>query len=321
MPRSLMIHYHKSGCSLSQQIVRSFLTELNGNLQMLMNPLPRKKYGGVGRNIVVAGGKFMFPVLNFETDFGEMRVGDQEAEHVIYNQGNPNFFYPFEEVIPGRKVIHFVREPYAMALSNYLYHTQVPTPEPWFLTLHTDVEEWLDPRVTRVMNFMAGDLGLDVRDIESLVEQVKGVWRCPPGSSYYDHLRSIPMHHGLLVETVRFMVRMQDFLRMAMIRRRASKNFIQFFMADFDGEDKSRASLERINDFLFPGEAVDMDKVAGAFRHNRQRIGRTRHVTRHLVSRDRRAELINGLKQNRELANIFGTVDGILRGEGDFLAV
>lgn len=29
------------------------------------------------------------------------------------------------------KIIHFVRDPFDMALSNYLYHSQYPTPEPW----------------------------------------------------------------------------------------------------------------------------------------------------------------------------------------------
>merc|ERR1719506_2289255 len=31
------------------------------------------------------------------------------------------------------KVVHFVRDPYRMAVSGYLYHTQDPTPETWVL--------------------------------------------------------------------------------------------------------------------------------------------------------------------------------------------
>ena len=32
-----------------------------------------------------------------------------------------------ETVVAGTKIVHFVRNPYTMAVSNYYYHAQVPT--------------------------------------------------------------------------------------------------------------------------------------------------------------------------------------------------
>lgn len=62
----------------------------------------------------------------------------------IYVQESPDLYCNDEEVLNGlalsheggTKIIHFVRNPYEMVLSNYFYHSQEPTPGEFNLTLY-----------------------------------------------------------------------------------------------------------------------------------------------------------------------------------------
>ncbi|CAJ1965993.1 unnamed protein product [Cylindrotheca closterium] len=54
---------------------------------------------------------------------------DDEMEHATAKFGTrQNLPFPPWKTT---KIVHFVRDPIDMALSNYLYHSQHPTPEPW----------------------------------------------------------------------------------------------------------------------------------------------------------------------------------------------
>ena len=62
--------------------------------------------------------------------------GFRLREGTIYVQESPDLYCDDEEILNGlalshtggTKIIHFVRNPYEMVLSNYFYHSQEPTP-------------------------------------------------------------------------------------------------------------------------------------------------------------------------------------------------
>lgn len=66
----------------------------------------------------------------------------------MYVQESPDLFCSDEAILEamnaskgGTKIIHFVRNSFDMAMSNYFYHSQDPSPEKWgeFLLLRYKV--------------------------------------------------------------------------------------------------------------------------------------------------------------------------------------
>ena len=133
----LMIHYHKTGFVLSRQLRSHAIKHFTQHIQHGMNPelnytLPADKPWGSLLQPRQFGKRTHCP-----SHFG-LRGG------VIDVQESPDLFCGVDElakILLGdeqysdvkesergeTKIVHFVRNPYSMALSNYYYHAQIPT--------------------------------------------------------------------------------------------------------------------------------------------------------------------------------------------------
>ena len=133
----LMIHYHKTGFVLSRLLRSHAITHfthyisrgaMNPSLNFTLPP-PDKSWGSIQQPRKFTSSYCPNP---FDLQRGTIHV-----------QESPDFYCPVNEMgkillndeaiscgeskREGTKIIHFVRNPYSMALSNYYYHAQVPT--------------------------------------------------------------------------------------------------------------------------------------------------------------------------------------------------
>lgn len=137
----LMIHYHKTGFVLSRRLRSHSIEHFSRYID--------QHYLSSGLNFTLpehkSWGSFQQPrKFAATTHCPEYFRLDRGVIHV---QESPDFFCGVEEMARillheekygtnrnstndsrvGTKIIHFVRNPYSMALSNYYYHAQVPT--------------------------------------------------------------------------------------------------------------------------------------------------------------------------------------------------
>lgn len=155
----LIVHYHKTGYVLSRELM--FLLH---QIEHEVNR-PGMEYGKRGSKFEVSGvdrdgERYAFDGIgNWQHSAFSTRkhtenqcpfpVGRKPSQVVlpqtegftlrdgtIYVQESPDLFCDDEDILAGlakshaggTKIIHFVRNPYEMVLSNYFYHSQDPTP-------------------------------------------------------------------------------------------------------------------------------------------------------------------------------------------------
>ena len=126
--RILMLHYHKTGFVLSRQLLRSHAVEhfaTPSRQQPETFRIPEKSWGSIQLPRHHEEGTSCPDVFRLE---GGM----------INVQESPDFYCDVEEMARvlldedevartrGTKIVHFVRDPLSMALSNYYYHSQDP---------------------------------------------------------------------------------------------------------------------------------------------------------------------------------------------------
>jgi len=105
------------------------------------------------------------------------------------------------------KVVHFVRNPYDMALSNYYYHSQEHTPEDWVnidkpcqfqYEDGSSLSEYVLPTLSQRTNITQSHFDNVVSLCESLYNQ--------PNSTFYEHLRLLSPWDGLRLATSQMII-------------------------------------------------------------------------------------------------------------------
>jgi hypothetical protein len=137
----------------------------------------------------------------------------------LYLQESPDLFCDVRELeraILARKakIIHFVRNPFDMALSNYLYHSQEPTPEKW---VHKD-----DPchavyknGKTLASNVLPS-IGTDEINEEyfsNIVKMCRSLFQSDSSmrnSTFYEHLIELDSWDGLRLATAQMIAASGD---------------------------------------------------------------------------------------------------------------
>ncbi|KAL7541686.1 hypothetical protein ACHAXR_011693 [Thalassiosira sp. AJA248-18] len=219
----LIIHYHKTGHHLSRQL-RDFLVAgtdgppISNNRENAFQFRSHEESTGCPRAmelspgiIAVQAAPNLFCDTNVLAEF-LLRNGD------IYKEKK------------GVKVIHLVRNPFDLAVSNFIYHAQFPTPEVWVKKIDPCAEElWFD---RQTMGDLVGPtllLGeepiLRQDDFESLHKVCTGLYQTGAhegGKSkdwnYYTHLRHLDPKDALSLATSHMMIQGKsggDILRMA----------------------------------------------------------------------------------------------------------
>ena len=127
----IIFHYHKTGKAVSTKLKGMLLQEGKDRKMKLRstNSYPKREHDKITKcplfrsypgNIIIHTAPDLFC----------------SVEELYSALSPPNLVRPRYK---GIKIIHLVRNPYNMALSNYFYHAQIPTPEKWVTRTHVSV--------------------------------------------------------------------------------------------------------------------------------------------------------------------------------------
>lgn len=331
----LIVHYHKTGNHLSRQL-RDFLV-LAGESATGAG----KGGGGGGGTLRSSGPHNLFHFRSHDEETGCPRAM-RLSPGVAAVQGAPDFFCDanvFAEYLlrnddalrdkRGVKVVHLVRDPFDLAISNWIYHAQYPTPESWVKTADPCTEELWDERWSLgdlvEPTLMAGDDPVMTReDVEALHGVCEGIYKHSGEDSkqwsYYTHLRHLDPRKALALATTHMMIQGisgGDILRMAnnlvklkqvqqledhirtsqhMMAPEPHERMIQvisFSMAEFTREPY--ASTLRFLDFALENAVSPevKERIAGEYEraYNEKLKGGNEHITAD-------KEILNGMGQN-----------------------
>lgn len=206
----LIIHYHKSGHDLTQALRDIIVAHDPTITRNYIDRFPRREHDTTTK----------CPHLYLHPN-------------TVYVQASPDFFCDIdvlaEELLlhPTKrsvKIIHLVRDPFSMAISNYMYHSQDPLPEGESWVKRTNpclVEEksavvyanlfmqtFTSPGAYRLLEYE------DFPIISQMCHAVYSKLSDSPG--FYTHLRTLQPTDGLLFATTYLMLgHGGDLLRMA----------------------------------------------------------------------------------------------------------
>lgn len=184
----------------------------------------------------------------------------------------------------GVKIVHLVRNPFTMAVSNFLYHRQDPPPEPF--VHHTNPCESLNTRRSVADDFAIRMLSsaeqnhpiLSSEETDSIVRDCLSLYRARPDLSqatYYEHLRALGPKEGLRMATAdKFrnfalmakalsmfgQVKKIEFARNA-TRPRMHRQFDLITMPMDDWINRPGDSMHKFLDFVFHDKMPDHKKM------------------------------------------------------------
>ncbi|KAL3805638.1 hypothetical protein HJC23_005882 [Cyclotella cryptica] len=223
----LMIHYHKTGFVLSRRLRSHSIEHFTRYID--------QHYLSSGLNFTLpehkSWGSFQQPRKFTETTHcPEYFRLDRGMIHV---QESPDFYCGVEEMARillheeefdmngnftdtsriGTKIIHFVRNPYSMALSNYYYHAQVPTPEPWVKNHNPCKTEYFnDTTSLRDLLFptLADESILSKESFDKVVQLCNSLYQTKTTlekEKFEGHLHQLDPISGLKLSTAQMMIR------------------------------------------------------------------------------------------------------------------
>jgi len=215
----LIIHYHKTGHHLARDL----------------------------RDFLVAGASNSPKSNNLEKAFKD-RMHEEETgcphamelrPGIVHVQAAPNLFCDTDILAEyllrnddasrekrGVKVIHLVRNPFSLAVSNWIYHAQYPTPESWVKNTNPCAEElWFEHQSFRELVRPTLMLGEDpimyYNDFDELHRVCMELYQTNATTvkwTYHTHLRHLEARKALELATSHMMIQGisgGDILRMA----------------------------------------------------------------------------------------------------------
>lgn len=243
------------------------------------------------------------------------------------------------------KTVHFVRDPYDMIISAYLYHSQSPPPskEAWLKYSAFDPCE-VDMNQIQVFADVVGasygNVDLFMHLIQQAVSVCTDIYKRQQNigaHGYSAALRSLTKEEGVLLEAARSVINVRggDILRTAtnalFEHRTHSKVTYRVFLNDFPVGNVSRfaASSSKLFTFLMDRQEADkahfsdcMDVATAVQRsidlvfisetNSTGVVNRSTHVTKNFISDEERISLKMILKTHRVFAPILNTVQNIL---------
>mmetsp|Transcript_18119 Transcript_18119/g.41646 ORF Transcript_18119/g.41646 Transcript_18119/m.41646 type:complete len:383 (-) Transcript_18119:231-1379(-) len=224
--------------------------------------------------------------------------------HQLYIYSNPSLFCDATSLVDTLsaharvKILHFVRNPFSLAVSNYLYHRQDPTPEEW---VH-DANPCAGLISSTFRNETSGYSIMSDSDFRTIGNICRGLFRTRPGledKGYYEHLLSLPPEEGLELATchivIASMVKMVNtIIKFEQINRYYSENpaleeRLEILTISMDRLQKNTWKVgRRAFDFVLGPYVSDnvKDYLATRLRNDYRR--RTRHGNSHITSSEAR---------------------------------
>ncbi|KAL7534621.1 hypothetical protein ACHAXR_005998 [Thalassiosira sp. AJA248-18] len=106
------------------------------------------------------------------------------------------------------KIVHFVRNPFEMALSNYYYHSQEPTPEDW---VHIDkpcefrYEDGMSLVADHVLPTISQRTNTTQSQFDNVVSLCQSLYY-QHNSTFFEHLRFLNEYDGLRLATTQMII-------------------------------------------------------------------------------------------------------------------
>ena len=221
----LIINYHKTGHELAYSLQELVLSNFP-DMQRENGARPRQHPSSAEgcTHIELPPGKIVVQEApHFFCDTNNL------AEMLLANRGR--FHREEEQRIPKRgiKILHLVRDPFSMAISNYNYHSQDPTPEGWVRDKTRDVCEkkvFFGETLAELLLPTLVSPGVDFdkppivtkEGFDMLYDKCNHLFRAQPGfedESYYFHLRHLDPSHAIKLSTLQQLVNGGDIFLMA----------------------------------------------------------------------------------------------------------
>lgn len=208
----IIVNYHKSGHALSDILVK----HINSNLNQFGRPLKRMKVQPRGNfNSKTKCSEMSFAPGTITVIGGpELHCSTEQLKDILLSHPDP------KQPKWGVKVIHLVRNPFTMAVSNYNYHRQDPTPEPFVnwknpcdaggvgryklkdLTLPLLAQPKVKIRVRGQLPRMLPIMKRE--DFNAIADDCSSLYQTKPGmenATFYEHLRALDSTEGLRMAT------------------------------------------------------------------------------------------------------------------------
>lgn len=241
-------------------------------------------------------------------------------------------------------MVHFVRDPFDMILSAYLYHSQVSPPgkEAWLKHATFNPCD-VDLRQLQVFTGYIGDVfgnathfGILLATVQRICTSIYTGSAGLGARGYSAALRALSTTDGLLLEAARSIINVRggDILRMAtnalFESNTSAGNSIRVFLADFPVGNASQFALSsnKLFSFLMESPIPQHDRfwncmdvttatqksleMAYVIESSGASRNRSTHVTKDLISRDERRELKHILEEHEVFGSILKTVQKIL---------
>jgi hypothetical protein len=275
----MIIHYHKTGAFITHSLLQ-FLNKF-AFIQTTPGDYPKRRHDKVTK----------CPKLSIQNSS-------------TFIQTAPDLFCDVDTIIPANtRILHFFRDPYDMALSNYLYHSQNPTPEKWVLEHNPCL--YNEESVELVLSEL--DLSRDV--LQKVIDMCYNYTANNP-MQYYRHLRSLPTYDGLRLATAQQTIegrRGMDILRMPNNMRRLQRAKADVMLLDMSDwlENPRETTLKGLN-FLYGPFISEQTKLkianamVGSFASNKVRP----HYTHGKLKNDDRVSLVERLSRDDTLGPV-----------------
>lgn len=300
----VIVTYHKSGHALSHTLVKDLQSNfdylLGYKLRAGKSVRPRRDYNAVTKCTELS----LEPGTVTLIEGPDFHCSEEELAGLLISNPNP------KQEKRGVKLVHLVRNPFTMAVSNYHYHSMDPAPEPGDRTTRHPcisttekpigdsadvVADVTTPVLSRVTD--GGQQPIMTRDdFDNIAKDCYAMYQTRPDladASYYDHLRALPHEEGLRMATAdRFnnfalmasdMImfrRVQDLLRR---RRTSGQDFDLMTMNLDDWIAHPDPSMRKFLDFVF-GDRISKSRVKNLSRSYQKRFVNKSLKSQHITS-------------------------------------
>ncbi|KAL3785463.1 hypothetical protein HJC23_008273 [Cyclotella cryptica] len=203
----IIIHYHKTGHDLS----RSLIDMISAGIPDIPRPIVWSR-----KSMITSYSKAVKCPTNVNLPAGNILVltapnffcdPTMLAEILLSERDSSSIFRRNKFATRGVKIIHLIRNPFSLAVSNYNYHAQDPTPESWVYRTNPCKVEMLRGQSYRdlLLPTLASIMKED--DFQALKDRCNFLFRNPQrpelkGEHMFAHLQQLEPKLGVQLSTL-----------------------------------------------------------------------------------------------------------------------
>ena len=298
MKNYLIIYHHKTGCVLSKKLIIIYQLILKEKISTIINSF---------------NNKINFDYLNNIIKIKYTEKYLLKSKYNIYYQSSPlysfNIFNFFKKI---DKLVHFIRDPYEQSISNFIYHTQIPSPEEWFYEINCNTDTWFD---NNKLYLLFDLIGLNRKMIDKTKSNIKHIYKFNQRKSYYLNLiklKETNLEDALILETFRFIFSSSHMLKMALILKKNYKFKYRILNLSFNDfkDDKIENTVQKISSYFFQekiNNKIIVNKLKKSYDNTKKKL-----ININNKNNKYKNKLKNILKNNIIINKIFTKIQDII---------